>query len=91
MARAAHGFAGDVVTLTLLAYQGPLYIAPAMNDKMWAHAAVQENLEILRRRGAIIIEPGVGHLACGSFGAGRLAGLEAIDRTVSEALAALAQ
>ncbi len=90
LARAAHGFASDIVTLSLLAYTGPLLIAPAMNDQMWAHAAVQGNVQLLRDRGAVFIEPGVGHLACGSYGAGRLAELELIDRTICETLAAIA-
>ena len=86
IARHAHGFADDIVNLSLLAYRGPVVVAPAMNDKMWAHAAVQANIAVLRERGVQIIDPGVGHLACGSFGAGRLAALDEIDRAVTQAL-----
>lgn len=86
LARAAHGFASDIVTLSLLAFQGPVVIAPAMNDKMWANAAVQRNVEILGERGVRFVEPGVGHLACGSYGAGRLADVDEIDRVVADAL-----
>src|ERR1700683_733289 len=46
---------------------------PAMNDNMWAHEATKTNVETLRRRGHIIVEPGEGFLACGTQGAGRLA------------------
>ncbi|MFN0057661.1 MAG: flavoprotein [Planctomycetota bacterium] len=86
LARYAHGFADDIVTLSLLAFAGPVLVAPAMNDKMWAHAAVQENVAKLRSRNVTIIEPAVGHLACGSFGAGRLAALDTIDRAVTHVL-----
>ena len=86
LARAAHGFADDIVTLTLVAFQGPVLIAPAMNDRMWANPAIRENVDTLRRRGVEIIEPEVGHLACGSYGAGRLAEIEVIDRAVRELL-----
>ncbi len=77
------------MTLSLLAFQGPLIIAPAMNDKMWANAAVQQNVAILGKRGVRFVEPDVGHLACGSFGAGRLADVDEIDRVVADALSAL--
>lgn len=87
IARAAQGFASDVVTLSLLAYAGPVFMAPAMNDVMWAHPAVQRNVEILTERGVEFIPPEEGHLACGSFGAGRLADIEHIDRLVGERLA----
>ena len=89
LARYAGGFAGDIVTLTLLAFAGPVVVAPAMNDRMWAHPAVQKNLDVLRERGVTVIDPGVGHLACGSFGAGRLGSLDTIDTVVRERLAAL--
>ncbi|MGE3165194.1 MAG: flavoprotein [Planctomycetota bacterium] len=83
LARAAHGFANDIVCLSLLAFVGPVVIAPAMNDRMWANVAVQENVETLARRGVEIVPPGHGHLACGAVGAGRLAPEVDIDRRVS--------
>jgi phosphopantothenoylcysteine decarboxylase/phosphopantothenate--cysteine ligase len=86
LARLAHGLADDIVCLSLLAYRGPVLVAPAMNDKMWANPAVQANIETLRARSVQVIEPGVGHLACGSFGAGRLAPLDDIDRAVTAVL-----
>ena len=86
LARAAHGFADDIVNLTLIAYQGPVIFAPAMNDKMWANPAVQANVTLLRERNVEILAPGSGHLACGSFGAGRLAELDSIDLAVRSAL-----
>lgn len=84
LARAAHGFGDDIVNLSLLAYTGPVVIAPAMNDKMWAHPAVQANVALLQERGAHIVAPGVGHLACGSTGPGRLAEEGAIDAAVAD-------
>ncbi len=72
IAKAAYGLADDLVTTVLLAAQCPLAFAPAMNVHMYAHPAVIENLDKLRTRGATIIEPGAGALACGYEGKGRL-------------------
>src|ERR1700691_1720590 len=72
IAKAANGIADDIVTTVLLAAQCPLAFAPAMNVHMFAHPAVIENLDKLRARGATIIEPGAGALACGYEGKGRL-------------------
>ena len=65
-----------------------LVVAPAMNVNMWNHEATQANLEILRRRGVRIVEPGQGYLACGMTGAGRLAENETIVAAVLKALGA---
>jgi phosphopantothenoylcysteine decarboxylase/phosphopantothenate--cysteine ligase len=73
IAKMAHGLAGDFLTTLYLAFTGPVVIAPAMNVNMWEHPATQANLEILRRRGHEIVEPGSGYLACGMTGPGRLA------------------
>lgn len=72
LARVAHGQADDVVTATLLAARCPAVLAPAMNDAMWAKAAVAENVAVLRGRGYLVVEPGTGHLASGHVGSGRL-------------------
>ena len=72
-AKLAHGFADDLLTSAALATRAPLVIAPAMNDGMWDSAATQENIQTLRRRNAIIVDPGNGELACGSHGKGRMA------------------
>ncbi len=76
--RLAHGLADDMLTTTALALTVPLVIAPAMNDNMWAHPAVVENVRTLKRRGAVFIEPEQGMLACGHVGMGRLAAPERI-------------
>jgi phosphopantothenoylcysteine decarboxylase/phosphopantothenate--cysteine ligase len=77
LAKLAHGRADSLLTVTALAANCPLLIAPAMDGGMFDHPATQENLEILRKRGAIILGPGEGHLASGLSGAGRM--LEPIE------------
>jgi phosphopantothenoylcysteine decarboxylase / phosphopantothenate---cysteine ligase len=72
IAKAAAGIADDIVTTVLLATQAPVAFAPAMNVHMYAHPTVVENLGRLRARGATIIEPAEGDLACGYEGKGRL-------------------
>jgi phosphopantothenoylcysteine decarboxylase/phosphopantothenate--cysteine ligase len=72
IAKLAHGQADTLLTVTALAAQCPLIIAPAMDGGMYDHPATQENLDTLRKRGATIIEPAEGHLASGLTGIGRL-------------------
>ncbi len=69
----ALGLADDALSTLALATRAPLVVAPAMNVNMFDHPAVVENLETLRRRGATIVAPGSGYLACGWLGKGRLA------------------
>ncbi|HEY8093955.1 MAG TPA: bifunctional phosphopantothenoylcysteine decarboxylase/phosphopantothenate--cysteine ligase CoaBC [Acidimicrobiales bacterium] len=69
----AGGISSDLLVATLLATRAPVILCPAMHTEMWEHPAVQENLGTLRRRGVHIVEPGVGRLAGGDVGAGRLA------------------
>lgn len=88
LAHFAQGIAGDFLTTLYLATTAPVVVAPAMNVNMWNHPATQANLEILRKRGVKIVEPGSGYLACGMVGAGRLAENEAIVAAVLEALGA---
>jgi phosphopantothenoylcysteine decarboxylase/phosphopantothenate--cysteine ligase len=86
LAKFAQGIANDFLTTLYLATTAPVVVAPAMNVNMWNHPATQTNLEILRKRGVKIVEPGEGYLACGMTGPGRLAENEAI---VSALLAAV--
>jgi phosphopantothenoylcysteine decarboxylase/phosphopantothenate--cysteine ligase len=72
IAKLAQGQADTLLTVTSLAAQCSLVIAPAMDGGMYEHPATQENLDTLRKRGAIIIEPAEGHLASGLTGVGRL-------------------
>ena len=72
MAKLAHGLADDMLTTTLLACRCPKMIAPAMNTRMYENPVTQDNMDILRKYGFRLIEPAVGHLACGDTGAGKL-------------------
>ncbi len=88
LARFAQGIANDFLSTLYLATTAPVVVAPAMNVNMWNHPATQANLEILRKRGVRIVEPGEGYLACGMTGSGRLAENETIVAAVMEALGA---
>ena len=74
----AAGIADDLLSTVLLALRVPVILAPAMNEAMWNHPAVQANVETLRRRGVRFVGPEEGRLACGTEGPGRLAEPEAI-------------
>ena len=78
MAKAAHGIADEIVSTMLLAFPGPLLMAPAMNDNMWRHPATVANLEILADRGVHFVGPGSGWLACGTVDEGRMSEPEEI-------------
>jgi len=73
IAKSAAGMGDDLPTTVLLATRAPVLLAPSMNMHMFENPIVQENLERLRARGCRIVAPGVGFLACGYEGAGRLA------------------
>lgn len=88
IARFAQGVANDFLTTLYLATTAPVVVAPAMNVNMWNHEATQANLEILRKRGVRVVEPGSGYLACGMVGPGRLAENETIVAAVLEVLGA---
>jgi len=88
LAHFAQGIATDFLTTLYLATTAPVVVAPAMNVNMWNHPATQANLEILRKRGVKVVEPGTGYLACGMTGAGRLADNEAIVAAALETLGA---
>jgi phosphopantothenoylcysteine decarboxylase/phosphopantothenate--cysteine ligase len=72
LARLAQGQADDLLTTLCLASAAPLYVAPAMNQQMWAHPAVQTNLATLRARGVNVLGPAAGEQACGDIGSGRM-------------------
>jgi len=73
LGRYAAGISDDLLTATLLATRAPVMLCPAMHTEMWEHAAVQDNIATLRRRGAHLVGPASGHLAGGDEGMGRLA------------------
>ncbi|HEX7555858.1 MAG TPA: bifunctional phosphopantothenoylcysteine decarboxylase/phosphopantothenate--cysteine ligase CoaBC [Leptolinea sp.] len=72
MAKLAAGIADNLLSVTALASSAPIILAPAMDADMFNHPATRENVEILRRRGAILIGPESGHLASGLVGPGRM-------------------
>ena len=78
MAKMSAGLAGDLATTLLLATDKDVLIAPAMNVRMWEHAATQANLATLRERGVGVVGPDEGDMACGEYGPGRMAEPEAI-------------
>jgi phosphopantothenoylcysteine decarboxylase/phosphopantothenate--cysteine ligase len=78
MAKAAGGIADEIVTTLLLAFPGPVLMAPAMNDNMWRHPATQANRALLEERGVTLVGPGAGWLACGTVDEGRMAEPEEI-------------
>ena len=88
LAHFAQGIATDFLTTLYLATTAPVVVAPAMNVNMWNHPATQANLDVLRKRGVKIVEPGAGYLACGMVGQGRLAENDAVVATVLEVLGA---
>jgi len=73
IAKIASGLADDVVTNLVISADSPVLVAPAMNDRMWKHAAVQRNVAILRGDGVFLVDPVEGWLACRSLGPGRMA------------------
>jgi phosphopantothenoylcysteine decarboxylase/phosphopantothenate--cysteine ligase len=86
IARLANGLADDLIGTTVLASHAPLVIAPAMETHMWSNPATQANVDRLRERGAVIVEPESGELASGVIGQGRLASLELIEDAIEDAL-----
>ena len=73
MAKMVHGFANDLASTLLLATDTPVLVAPAMNVRMWEHAATQRNIVTLADDGVAFVGPNEGDMACGEFGPGRMA------------------
>jgi phosphopantothenoylcysteine decarboxylase/phosphopantothenate--cysteine ligase len=88
MAKMAAGIADDLATTLLLATDKPVLAAPAMNVRMWGHAATRRNVATLRGDGVTVMEPDEGPMACGEYGPGRLPEPEAILAAIQQALAA---
>jgi phosphopantothenoylcysteine decarboxylase/phosphopantothenate--cysteine ligase len=86
MAKAAAGLADDLASTTLLATDKPVLMAPAMNVRMWEHAATRRNLATLRADGVTIVGPDEGAMACGEYGPGRLAEPQVIFDAIVAAL-----
>ena len=81
----ANGLADDLLTTFVATSRAPVFIAPAMNDRMYANAIVRENCDKLKKHGFKFIEPVKGKLACGSVGVGHLAEVDQIVKAVVEA------
>ncbi len=73
MAKMAHGLADDLASTALLATDKAVLVAPAMNVRMWTHAATQRNIATLKKDGVTFVGPNDGEMACGEFGPGRMA------------------
>jgi phosphopantothenoylcysteine synthetase/decarboxylase len=86
IAKLAHGLADDVLCCSALATEAPLVVAPAMNEKMYTKKVTQENIEKLKKSGAVIVPPVRGHLVCMDMGMGHLAPEAAIVAAVQKAL-----
>ncbi len=83
----ALGLSHDVLVATLIATRAPVVLCPAMHTEMWEHPSVQHNIEVLRSRGVIIVEPQSGRLAGGDIGTGRLADTDSIASAIDSVLA----
>lgn len=90
MAKAANGLAGDLASTTILATDKPVLMAPAMNVRMWEHAATRRNFERLKADGVLFVGPDEGAMACGEFGPGRMAEPPAILEAILTALSGAA-
>ena len=86
LAKMAAGIADDLATTVLLATDKPVVVAPAMNVRMWQHAATQRNLAQLKTDGVRVIDPAEGEMACGEFGPGRLPEPEQIVQALGDLL-----
>ena len=91
LAKLAHGLADNVLTQTVLAFDGPVLAAPAMNPRMWANRATRENVDRLRARGVVFVGPDEGELAEGEWGVGRMTEPEQIFDRIEAVLARLGQ
>ena len=90
LAKMVQGLASDLATTALLATDKPVLVAPAMNVRMWEHAATRANMETLVGRGIMVVGPGEGDLACGEEGVGRLAEVDDILAAITGFFAARA-
>lgn len=86
IAKMTFGVCDNLLTSTFCAYKKQVVIAPCMNTNMWENPAVEQNLEVLKKRGIKVVEPETGFLACGTNGKGRLADVNVIYETVKNCL-----
>ncbi len=86
LAKAANGLADDLLSTTLLSFDGPAILAPAMNCEMWRKPAVQRNVVQLRSDGYLLVDPEEGHLSCGDVGPGRMASPDKLFEVIAQTL-----
>jgi len=84
MARAANGMADDIITATLLSFDGEKWIAPSMNPYMFAHPATQKNMKILSEYGYKILDSKDGAAVCGDKGKGKMMSIEDIIKLIQK-------
>ncbi len=86
LSKMARGAADDLLSTLYLCFRGPVLVAPAMNDRMWEHPAVQRNVQQLRADGVHFVEPQAGWLSCRQIGIGRMADPTGIATAVGQLL-----
>lgn len=84
LAKAAHGLADDLLSTALLAFDGPIVMAPSMNTRMWQKPPVQRNVRQLEDDGIFLVGPEEGYLSCGESGPGRMASPERIFEAIAQ-------
>ncbi|MBR6251772.1 MAG: bifunctional phosphopantothenoylcysteine decarboxylase/phosphopantothenate--cysteine ligase CoaBC [Bacteroidales bacterium] len=87
IAKMANGIADNLLLTTYLSARCPIIIAPAMDLDMYAHPATQQNIDLLKQRGVVVVDPDAGELASGLSGKGRMAEPETIAETIDDVLA----
>jgi phosphopantothenoylcysteine decarboxylase len=86
LGKLAHGLADDLLSTLYLCCPAPILLAPAMNDRMWQHPAVQRNVQRLREDGVHFVDPDAGWLSCRQAGVGRMAEPQAILAAIERLL-----
>ena len=89
LGKAANGIADDLLTTTVLAFGGPIILAPAMNETMWQKPAVKRNVKTLAKDGFLFVGPETGRLSCGESGVGRMAEPEQILQKIQDVLSCI--
>ena len=87
LGKIANGIADDLLSTTVLAFSGPIILAPAMNEIMWLKPAVKRNVKTLNKDGFLFVGPETGRLSCGDSGIGRMAEPEQILQKIQDVLA----
>ncbi|MBR5711649.1 MAG: phosphopantothenoylcysteine decarboxylase [Thermoguttaceae bacterium] len=89
LGKAANGIADDLLSTTVLAFDGPIILAPAMNEIMWQKPAVKRNVKTLAKDGFLFVGPETGRLSCGESGVGRMSEPEQILQKIQDVLSCI--